>query len=66
MKNKKIRTFKLLTYLFTLLKGEFAPPNQAKPLCVKFGLKSHAMMASGDNKNNISLWRLDKDRPLTV
>ena len=51
------------THLFL---EEFVTANNAKPLCAKLGPKTHGIIASGDDKNAVSLWRLNKDRPLMV
>jgi len=64
-KNGLIRKFPLLFLLLNLMKENFVLQHQAQPLCAKFSSKSH-IMVSGDNKNVITLWRLDKEFPITV
>lgn len=41
-------------------------PVQGKVLCAKFGTLTHSKFASGDDKNNVQLWKLGKDKPLMV
>jgi len=56
----------LLLFSNKLFKIEnFVLQHQARTLCAKFSSKSH-IMVSGDNKNVITLWRLDKEFPITV
>jgi katanin p80 WD40 repeat-containing subunit B1 len=42
---------------------EFILTSGAKPLCAKLGASAN-IMASGDSLNTVSLWRLNKDRPI--
>jgi len=43
---------------------EFIGSGTSKPICAKFGPKTHGIVASGDDKNAISLWKLNRERPL--
>mmetsp|Transcript_6526 Transcript_6526/g.5859 ORF Transcript_6526/g.5859 Transcript_6526/m.5859 type:complete len:97 (+) Transcript_6526:76-366(+) len=43
---------------------EFVTPNSGKPICARFGCKSCSIIASGDDKNVLSLWRLNKEKPI--
>ena len=45
---------------------EFTTPWGAKVLTAKFGNKSKSVLASGDNLNNVSLWKISKEKPLMV
>jgi len=43
---------------------EFILPNNAKATCAQFGPKHGGLIASGDDKNVISLWKPNRDSPL--
>jgi len=44
----------------------FTLPTPAKTLCAKFGFQTQSIMVSADDKNMISLWRLNKNEPKTT
>ena len=56
----------MLFNLFAIFLEEFTISNGAKPLCAKFGGTSCTLMVSGDDKNCVSLWRINKTHPLAV
>lgn len=43
--------------------GDMQPQPGAKILCAKFGNFTKTKFASGDDKNNVQIWKLGTDKP---
>jgi len=65
-RNTKIRNTFPSIPPFLILLDEYLASQNAKPICAKFGPKTHNIIASGDDKNQVSIWKLNKERPLMV
>jgi hypothetical protein len=45
---------------------EFVLPSRAKVTCAKLGTKTCQVLVSGDDKNSVAVWKVNKDRPQLV
>ena len=52
--------------LILFLKEEFVIPNGTKVLSARIARNNKQLMVSGDNLNNISLWKFDSVKPIQV